>query len=113
MRPQSDPQFTPLAQKLRKSMTKAERHLWYDFLRTLPVTVNRKKVIGEFIADFYCASANLVIDVSPLNLSYDPNGAKERRLYFDSLNLTYLYFSEDAVLHYFDAVCAEILRYIA
>ena len=45
-------------------MTKEERRLWYEFLKQLPVTVNRQKVIGNYIVDFYCASARLVIDAS-------------------------------------------------
>ena len=44
-------------------MTKEERHLWYDFLKTLPVTVHRQKVIGSYIVDFYIASAKLVIEL--------------------------------------------------
>jgi very-short-patch-repair endonuclease len=48
--------LTPFAQKLRREMTKEERHLWYDFLKKLPTTFNRQKVIGKYIADFYCAS---------------------------------------------------------
>ena len=40
-------------------MTKEERRLWYDFLKQLPVTVNRQKVIGHYIVDFYCASLSL------------------------------------------------------
>ncbi|MBR5752620.1 MAG: DUF559 domain-containing protein, partial [Clostridia bacterium] len=40
-------------------MTKEERRLWYDFLRLLPVTVNRQKVIGRYIVDFYCAKRKL------------------------------------------------------
>ncbi len=31
------------AQELRKNMTPEERHLWYDFLKKLPITVNRQK----------------------------------------------------------------------
>ena len=42
---------------LRKNMTKEERHLWYDFLKPLPVTVNRQKVLGRYIVDFYIAEA--------------------------------------------------------
>ena len=45
--------LTGNAKALRKNMTKEERHLWYDFLKTLPVTVNRQKVIGKYIVDFY------------------------------------------------------------
>ena len=40
------------AQTLRKNMTKEEKHLWYDFLKNLPVTVNRQKNIGNYIVDF-------------------------------------------------------------
>ena len=41
------------AQKLRREMTPQERHLWYDFLKNLPQTVHRQKMIGNFIVDFY------------------------------------------------------------
>ena len=41
--------YVPLAQQLRKEMTPEEKHLWYDFLKRLPVNVNRQKNIGDFI----------------------------------------------------------------
>ncbi len=44
-------------------MTKEERHLWYDFLRNYPVQFKRQKVLGKYIADFYCAQAKLVIEI--------------------------------------------------
>ena len=53
----------PIAGKLRKDMTKEERHLWYDFLRNYPVQFKRQKVLGKYIADFYCAQAKLVIEI--------------------------------------------------
>ena len=37
------------AQALRKRMTPEEKHLWYDFLKRLPVTVNRQKNIGNYV----------------------------------------------------------------
>ena len=46
----------PFSQKLRRDMTKEERHLWFDFLKGLPVTVHRQKVLGNYIADFYIAA---------------------------------------------------------
>ena len=46
-------QLTPLAQKLRGEMNKEEKHLWYDFLKTLSFTVCRQKVFSRYIADFY------------------------------------------------------------
>ena len=53
----------PLAKTLRKNMTPWERKLWYDFLRYFPVRFQRQKAIGNYIADFYCAKARLVIEL--------------------------------------------------
>ena len=53
----------PLAKTLRKNMTPQERKLWYDFLRNYPVRVQRHKAIGNYIVDFYCAKARLVIEL--------------------------------------------------
>ena len=53
----------PLAKTLRKNMTPWERKLWYEFLRDYPVRFQRQKAIGNFIADFYCARARLVIEL--------------------------------------------------
>ena len=51
------------AQTLRKNMTDEEKHLWYDFLKKLPFTVNRQKNIGNYIVDFYIHSENVVIEL--------------------------------------------------
>ena len=53
----------PLAKALRKNMTPWERKLWYEYLRTYPVRFQRKKAIGNYIVDFYCAKAQLVIEL--------------------------------------------------
>lgn len=53
----------PLAKTLRKNMTPWERKLWYEFLRTYPVRFQRQKAIGDYIADFYCAKARLVVEL--------------------------------------------------
>jgi very-short-patch-repair endonuclease len=44
-------------------MTKEEKHLWYDFLREYPVKFYRQKIFGAYILDFYCAKADLVIEL--------------------------------------------------
>ena len=44
-------------------MTPEEKHLWYDFLKNLPLTVHRQKVIDQYIVDFYIAGAMLVIEL--------------------------------------------------
>ena len=54
----------PLAKELRKNMTPWERKLWYVFLRKYPIRFQRQKTIGNYIADFYCAKAKLVIELA-------------------------------------------------
>ena len=44
-------------------MTPEERHLWYDYLRSYPVKFYRQRVIDNYIADFYCGNAKLVIEI--------------------------------------------------
>ena len=52
-----------LAKNLRKSATPQENHLWSDFLSKYNVRFQRQKAIGNFIADFYCHQAKLVIEI--------------------------------------------------
>lgn len=51
------------AKELRKNMTPWEIKLWTQFLRNYPVRFQRQKVIGNYIVDFYCAKARLVIEL--------------------------------------------------
>ena len=63
MRPNHHKQLVPLTRRLRKEMTREERRLWYDFLRSCPVRFSRQKGLGNYIVDFYSAEAKLVIEV--------------------------------------------------
>ena len=51
------------AKRLRRDMTRQEKHLWYDFLKTHPVRFQRQKTIGSYIVDFYCHSAKLAVEL--------------------------------------------------
>ncbi|MCE5236330.1 MAG: endonuclease domain-containing protein [Clostridiaceae bacterium] len=53
----------PLAKMLRKNMTPWGRKLWYEFLRGYSIRFQRQKPIGNYIADFYCARAGLIIEL--------------------------------------------------
>ena len=53
----------PLAKTLRKNATRQEKHLWYDFLSKYDIRFQRQKAIDNFIADFYCHKAKLVIEI--------------------------------------------------
>ena len=44
-------------------MTKQEKHLWYDFLCKYPVRFQRQKAIDNFIVDFYCHKAKLIVEL--------------------------------------------------
>ena len=64
--PQSIPKNNNLlenARRLRREMTRHEKHLWYDYLRHYPVKIYKQRIIDNFIADFYCYTARLVIEL--------------------------------------------------
>ena len=61
------------ARRLRREMTPHERKLWYLFLRKYPAKIYKQRIIGRFIVDFYCASANLVIELDG-SQHYEPQG---------------------------------------
>ena len=108
----SKPNLRGNAQKLRREMTKEERRLWYDFLKQLPVTVNRQKVIGQYIVDFYCASAKLVIELDG-SQHYEDEGAAsdmERDRALNQRGITVVRYSNSDVNRNFKGVCADILR---
>ena len=108
----NNPKLRGNAQKLRREMTKEERRLWYDFLKRIPVTVNRQKVIGPYIVDFYCASAKLVIELDG-SQHYEDEGLasdRERDHMLNQLGITVVRYSNDEVSRNFDGVCEDILR---
>ena len=98
------------ARVLRKEMTKEERHLWYDFLRQHPLKFYRQKPIGNYIADFYCLSAKLVIELDG-GQHYESSGQEKDRVRTQSLEamgLCVLRFSNLDVMKNFDGVCKAI-----
>ena len=52
-----------LAKNLRKNATPQENHLWYDFLAKYEIRFQRQRAIDNFIADFYCHKAKLIIEI--------------------------------------------------
>ena len=74
----------PLAKALRKNMTPWERKLWYDFLRNYSIRFQRQKAIGNYIADFYCAKARLVVELDGGG-HYMPDQARKDELRSDDL----------------------------
>ena len=107
--------LTCYSQELRKNITRHERHLWYDFLKELSINFNRQKVIGNYIADFYCASAKLVVELDG-SQHFEQSGIesdKVRDEYFKELGLTVLRYSNYDIDNNFRGVCEDILRNIS
>ncbi len=106
--------LTGNAKNLRKNMTKEERHLWYDFLKNLAVTVNRQKVIGKYIADFYIATSKIVIEFDG-SQHYDDSGVEndaKRDAFFNSLDIKVLRYSNLDVCRNFEGVCQDIQKHV-
>ena len=100
----------PLAKTLRKNMTPWERKLWYDFLRYYPVRFQRQKAIGNYIADFYCARARLVIELDGGG-HYTAELARKdemRTKDLESMNLTIVRICNLDIDRNFSGVCENI-----
>ena len=102
--------LTENAKYLRKNMTKEERHLWYDFLRSYPIRFLRQKVIDNYIADFYCSRARLIIELDG-SQHYEENGLlkdKIRTEKIESRGLMVFLIPNNDVNKNFNVVCEYI-----
>ncbi|MBR1559019.1 MAG: endonuclease domain-containing protein [Clostridia bacterium] len=107
-----DGTLKPRAQQLRREMTRQERHLWYDYLKSCPVQFRRQKQFGYYIVDFYCAALKLVVEIDG-SQHYDPEERQRdeaRTAYLNDLGLRVMRFSNYDVDRHFDSVCGAIDR---
>ena len=99
------------ARNLRRNMTPQERHLWYDFLRYCQPRFRRQELLGDYIADFFCHKAKLVVEVDG-SQHFDPEAMRKdhaRTAYFRSLGLQVLRVDNGEVNRNFEGVCQGIL----
>lgn len=96
----------------RKEMTPAERRMWYDIVPNLPAKIMRQRVIGNYIADFYCASRKRVIEVD--GDSHFSSEAQEydrvRTAFFESLGIKVIRYTNDEVLENSDGVLEDLIQ---
>ncbi|MFR1992299.1 MAG: endonuclease domain-containing protein [Eubacterium sp.] len=95
------------AKELRKNMTKEERHLWYDYLRNKDIRFVRQKIIGNYIVDFYCAKASLVIELDG-SQHYEDRGIEydtQRTKYLEQCGLTVVRIPNNEINSNFNGVC--------
>jgi very-short-patch-repair endonuclease len=105
-----DHHLVELAAQMRKSPTPAERKLWYEYLRHLPIRILRQRPIDRFIVDFYCASEKIAIEVdgaqhyTEAGLAYD----EERSSILAGYGITVIRFTNQEVMNDFEGVCNRI-----
>ena len=105
-----DTRLTPRAREMRKKATNQENHLWYDYLRAYPVRFHRQFIIWEYIADFCCPNAKLIIELDGRHhaeqgqLEYD----QERDAYLRGRGYEVLRFKNEEVERRFERVCRVI-----
>ena len=110
MRKNYNPDLKPYSRTLRREMTKEEKHLWYDFLKDIPVTVKRQKIVGKYILDFYIAESKIAIELDG-SQHYKDEGLendKIREQYLNDRGIKILRYTNLDIQRRFDAVCRDI-----
>ncbi|MDO4936004.1 MAG: endonuclease domain-containing protein [Phascolarctobacterium sp.] len=100
------------SQRLRREQTKEEGKLWYIYLRKYKVTFTRQKPLGEYIVDFYCHKAKLVIEIDGAQ-HYESDVMlrdEERKKYLERMGLKVIRFTNWDINHNLEGVCLTIDR---
>ena len=106
--------LTNVARMLRKNMTKQEKKLWYDFLSKYPVRFLKQKVIDNYIVDFYCSKARLIIELDG-SQHYTDSGLSKDRIRTEKLedrNLEVIRIPNRDIDKHFFEICEYLDNYI-
>ena len=98
------------ARTLRRNMTKEERHLWFDFLRSYPIKFRRQSVINKYIVDFYCPQAKLIIELDG-SQHFEDKGIEHDKIrteFLEQYGTTVIRISNNFVNKRFREVCEYI-----
>ena len=104
--------LTKYAKELRKNMTREEKHLWYDFLKLLPMTVKRQYVVGCYILDFFIPSVNIAIELDG-SQHYEPDAKKDdeqRDRLLASFGIKVIRYTNVQINNNFDGVVFDIMK---
>ncbi len=99
--------ITQIARNLRKNMTKEENKLWYCFLRRYPVRFRRQQPFGNYVADFYCSDAKLVIELDGSQHYEDVFMKKDirRTAELEKFGVDVIRIPNNQIMRNFDGVC--------
>ena len=106
--------FKTLARQLRKNMTEAESFLWQRIRRKQLKgrQFYRQKNIGNYIVDFYCPSAKVIVELDG-GQHYTQEGIRRDQVrdnYLESLDFTILRFSDREVFKNIEGVLERIFE---
>jgi very-short-patch-repair endonuclease len=104
------------ARALRKNMTDAERLLWSKIRRKQlrDYQFYRQKNIGNYIVDFYCPAAKLIVEIDGGQYYSEESILKDKRRdhYLNNLGFTVRRYSNSDIFKKLDEVLEEIYRYL-
>jgi very-short-patch-repair endonuclease len=105
-----------LARGLRKNMTEAERVFWQRIRgkQLKDHQFYRQKNIGNYIVDFYCPAAELIVEIDGGQHHSDIGNEKDkiRDSYLNQLGFRVLRFSDSEVFENMDGVLEKVLEYL-
>ena len=100
------------ARHLRKNMTPEEKHLWYEFLKKLPIVVKRQYRVDNYIVDFYIAEKKIAIEVDGRQhlLSNHKNADEIRNGKLSEWGIEVIRISNKDINYNFNKVCNYLLK---
>ena len=96
--------------ELRNKATPEENKLWYEFLRTYPIRINRQRIVGNYILDFYCPKARIAVEIDG-SQHFEKKSEKydeDRTHYLEGLGIHVLRFANNEINESFYEVCTVI-----
>jgi very-short-patch-repair endonuclease len=101
-----NPALKKWAREMRQAGNLAEVLLWQQLKhkQLLGLDFDRQKIIGNYIADFYCAEKQVVIEVDGSSHDHKAEYDAQRDAFLIGLNLTVLHIQDTAVKKHLPAV---------
>lgn len=105
-----------LARDLRKNATDSERRLWSKIRRKQlkEYQFYRQKNIGDYIVDFYCPAAKLIVEIDGGQHYSEANIVKDevRDKFLSDLGFRVLRYSNSDVFKNFEGVVTDIYNHL-
>jgi very-short-patch-repair endonuclease len=105
----------PLARHLRKEQTPAEEALWERLRdrRFLGLKFKRRKPIGRFVLDFYCAEKGAGIELDGYSHVGKEAYDKERQCIIEGAEIRIIRFTNNEVLRSIDTVLCILRQFVS